>query len=594
MGSTKVPESTDYEHDAFISYCEADREWVERELLPRLKRAGIEYIEEHNLPPGPRPEVIEQAIEESRWTLLIVSPEYLAEPSMDLERLLSFHRSIRTRNWRVITVVVKHCKLPPHLDMLTLIRVNVGEDWWPRLKSNLCGKERSTHPATTPGPGPGPPPPVPPGATREDKIRWNQRDDELLRRYFLDCRDVHDKDSNKPWERRKWEEFDSLATLNNMDDVTDYLQKSMLLEHDERGWYFTREGALLFCKRLPLRMHTGVVASTLLPGGERSSWHIKRQSIYRNYHDIREWLKEQLLIIGRRYPDTKIADGQVNELGFVLEEAAANFVIHRDYSIADDGYIVITRDYIEFTNPGTGEYTEEELLRELKEKDRDLLPRYGYDRWIVEAFNDTKVCQKSGSGLRAMWNSLNEWGVFGPDVNTPGMEIKIDEEKRRFKLRLYWPRTPPPSPLLPSLKELVLGILSRPLHAAVTLLVILVLLILGSAALSGAVRLVTAPGSKIEFDVWPADEGGIQCDDNGTWHAILSIEAAPGQDTTGVVYYWNDEKITPYPGSTTFVARANQGEPIKGSVRAFTGSKAVGEKHVFIPFFDCQSLEGGR
>ena len=127
----------------FISYCEADREWVERELLPRLERAGIEYIEEHELPPGrPRLEAIEQAIKDSRWTLLIVSPRYIKERWKQFDGLLTVSYSLEVGKWRAIPVIVQQCELPTRLKMLVPVHLKEGDRGeWERLIGTLRGEQ---------------------------------------------------------------------------------------------------------------------------------------------------------------------------------------------------------------------------------------------------------------------------------------------------------------------------------------------------------------------------------------------------------------------------------------------------------------------
>ncbi len=64
----------------FISYAEADRAWVDGFLLDALDEAGASVHSEDAFALGvPRLVEFERAIQQSRRTLLILSPAYLAD-----------------------------------------------------------------------------------------------------------------------------------------------------------------------------------------------------------------------------------------------------------------------------------------------------------------------------------------------------------------------------------------------------------------------------------------------------------------------------------------------------------------------------------
>ncbi len=115
-----------------------------------------------------------------------------------------------------------------------------------------------------------------------------------------------------------------------------------------------------------------------------------------------------------------------------ITEAMVNFIIHRDYSIHDQGYFVITNDYIEFTNPGLSPYPPEQLLSATE----PLQPKYCRNSEIILALSRTRLNQRRGGGIITIKQQLIENGNFHED-GTVGLEIKNDELKQRFTLRLF-------------------------------------------------------------------------------------------------------------------------------------------------------------
>ncbi|MBE9472688.1 MAG: toll/interleukin-1 receptor domain-containing protein, partial [Chloroflexi bacterium] len=70
-----MTEQTEYAHDLFVSYAEADRAWVEGYLLNGLTQAGVRCHSEAAFALGvPRLLEFERAVQESQRTLLVLSP----------------------------------------------------------------------------------------------------------------------------------------------------------------------------------------------------------------------------------------------------------------------------------------------------------------------------------------------------------------------------------------------------------------------------------------------------------------------------------------------------------------------------------------
>src|SRR6187455_684361 len=87
-------------HDIFISYAEADRAWVEGYLLNALTDAGVRYHSEAAFELGvPRVLAFERAVTESRRTLLVLSPAYLADGFANFVDLLAQSYGLESASW---------------------------------------------------------------------------------------------------------------------------------------------------------------------------------------------------------------------------------------------------------------------------------------------------------------------------------------------------------------------------------------------------------------------------------------------------------------------------------------------------------------
>ena len=106
-------------YDIFVSYVDADRAWVEGYLLDALRAAGVQCLSEAEFPLGvPRLVEFERAVKESRRTLLVISPAYLADEVADFTDVLAQSYGLETAVWPVIPLVLEPVELPPRLAML--------------------------------------------------------------------------------------------------------------------------------------------------------------------------------------------------------------------------------------------------------------------------------------------------------------------------------------------------------------------------------------------------------------------------------------------------------------------------------------------
>jgi hypothetical protein len=75
-----VIKSRVYKYDAFISYAQRDRDWVQSYLIRHLKEVGLRiWVDSQNIHPGENMRVaIQRAVEQSRTMLVVLSPDAVA------------------------------------------------------------------------------------------------------------------------------------------------------------------------------------------------------------------------------------------------------------------------------------------------------------------------------------------------------------------------------------------------------------------------------------------------------------------------------------------------------------------------------------
>ena len=108
-------------YDLYLSYTDADRAWVAMELLPALEERGLRVcLADRNFDIGrPRLDNIERAITQSRHTLIVVTPAWLASEWQAFESLLVTTTDRADRLRRLIPLLLEPCSLPPRIAMLT-------------------------------------------------------------------------------------------------------------------------------------------------------------------------------------------------------------------------------------------------------------------------------------------------------------------------------------------------------------------------------------------------------------------------------------------------------------------------------------------
>ena len=103
-----------FNYDVFISYrhVEPDRGWTRDVLVPRLEAGGLSVcIDIQCFRLGvPVITEMERAVQESRYTLAILSPAYLAGGFTELENLMADHLGIEERGRRLIALMREQCE----------------------------------------------------------------------------------------------------------------------------------------------------------------------------------------------------------------------------------------------------------------------------------------------------------------------------------------------------------------------------------------------------------------------------------------------------------------------------------------------------
>jgi len=116
--------------DAFISYSHLDRSWVAGTLLPKLEahayttlidyrdfRAGALGIDE-----------MERAVIDSRHTLLVLTPNYLASEWSKFENVMAQSLDPAAIKRKVIPVLREDCDVPLRLQILHYRDLRVDDD----------------------------------------------------------------------------------------------------------------------------------------------------------------------------------------------------------------------------------------------------------------------------------------------------------------------------------------------------------------------------------------------------------------------------------------------------------------------------------
>ncbi len=126
-----APPGDGFKYDVFISYRqqEPDRTWVRKVLVPRLeKEGGLHACIDHRDFRLGAPLVLEmaRAVEQSRYTLAVLTPAYLESNFTELENVLAEHLGLERSQRRLLAVMRQPCT--PRLGMRARLWLDMTED----------------------------------------------------------------------------------------------------------------------------------------------------------------------------------------------------------------------------------------------------------------------------------------------------------------------------------------------------------------------------------------------------------------------------------------------------------------------------------
>lgn len=123
-------------YDVFISYSHADKAWVHSWLLPRLEAAGLRVcIDFRDFDIGaPSLVNMERAVDNSRRTLLVLTPAWVVSQWTEFEALLTQTIDPAGRKRRLLPLLLQPCQLPHRIAMLTYADFTRQEEWETQLQ----------------------------------------------------------------------------------------------------------------------------------------------------------------------------------------------------------------------------------------------------------------------------------------------------------------------------------------------------------------------------------------------------------------------------------------------------------------------------
>jgi hypothetical protein len=134
------PPPDDYRYDAFLSYChddDDDRDWVEEVAVPRLEdRYGLRLCLEHRdfLLGAPLISEAERAVRESRYTIAVFTPSYMAGAFAQYQWVLAAHQAMESRSPRLIPLQRRDCELSLEDRMTAILTVRRDKEVEPALR----------------------------------------------------------------------------------------------------------------------------------------------------------------------------------------------------------------------------------------------------------------------------------------------------------------------------------------------------------------------------------------------------------------------------------------------------------------------------
>src|SRR5262245_30811345 len=102
------------QYDVFISYCQAEHEWVREELLPELENAQLHVLVDYrDFEIGvPKLVTVERAVDRSRYTLVVLTNDWLSSEWSEFESLLAGSADPAGRTHKLMPLIYTRCELP--------------------------------------------------------------------------------------------------------------------------------------------------------------------------------------------------------------------------------------------------------------------------------------------------------------------------------------------------------------------------------------------------------------------------------------------------------------------------------------------------
>jgi len=122
----------DKPYDAFITYAKdsrEDRQWVRRVLLPSLESRGLRISHDDQISlGGSRLEESERLIAESRYSVAVMTPDFLATGLEDYQALLAAFSAVEHRLPTFIPLLRRPCPLQLHRRMTAALDATFDDE----------------------------------------------------------------------------------------------------------------------------------------------------------------------------------------------------------------------------------------------------------------------------------------------------------------------------------------------------------------------------------------------------------------------------------------------------------------------------------
>ncbi len=142
----------DFKYDVFISYSHKDEEWVVDTLLSALENAGLKVcIDFRDFVPGkPSRHNMRDACKESKYTVLVMTPAWMASEWTSFEGLLTLLHDPANKHLRTVPILFEKCDIPEDIQIFTYVdflRKDREAIAWKQLFTSL-GKPNAPIPGT--------------------------------------------------------------------------------------------------------------------------------------------------------------------------------------------------------------------------------------------------------------------------------------------------------------------------------------------------------------------------------------------------------------------------------------------------------------